>query len=277
MRLRLHVTLACLALVAFSLPAMAYVIEAEGIPTSADWELRTLYTQLPVEAVTGLADASGGSALSIIDDDATKLDVHAVNNTADIVYTHVSTEAFNGAATAVVRMKTTDDFEFSALSGSAGWERNVILSFSDGSSWRKCLGFAVRPDGVAFTNTTATSVYGGVYAVDNTQWHTWTIVGTNFGSGGGSFDLYLDGGATPVLSSTMNGTTDTAIGYVDGLSIGGAMGGTNRDGTGSWMFDWVAVKAGADPGWNPVPEPGSLLALGSGLIGLVGFGIRRRK
>lgn len=48
---------------------------------------------------------------------------------------------------------------------------------------------------------------------------------------------------------------------------------------GSVAIDWVAYKAGNDPYWVPtaiVPEPGSLLALSAGLIGLVGF-IRRKK
>lgn len=60
----------------------------------------------------------------------------------------------------------------------------------------------------------------------------------------------------------------------------------NANGTSSaplftWTFDAVGIKAeNAITGTLkvvPVPEPGSILALASGLVGLVGFGIRRRK
>jgi len=51
------------------------------------------------------------------------------------------------------------------------------------------------------------------------------------------------------------------------------------------LFDWTINDAGNYKGKDnalnailaPVPEPGSILALASGLVGLVGFGIRRRK
>ena len=273
------------ALVVACVPAMAYVIQAEDILTSSDWAQKVAATSFPGTAVSGIVGAAnGGQALSVIDNDkANPKDAHVADNTGDLLYVTTAAGAFNGSATAVVRMKTTAEFEFSALTGTPtddGWDRNVILSFGDGV-WRRCAGFAVRPDSVTFTNTTASSVYGGVYAIDNTQWHTWTIVGSGFtsASGSGSIDVYVDGGSAPVMSIASGlASTDTAIGYIDALSIGSAMGGSSRDGTGSWLFDWVAVKAGADPGWQPnVPEPGSLLALASGLIGLVGFGIRRRK
>ena len=44
------------------------------------------------------------------------------------------------------------------------------------------------------------------------------------------------------------------------------MAGPNRDGTGSWLFDRVAYKAGADPTWQPWgPEPGQITGVASSL------------
>jgi len=279
MKAGFHAALVCIALVALSLPAVAYVIQGEDIPLSSDWARKTLTSSFLGNAVTGVPGASnGGKALSVVDNDnSKKLDIHTIGNTEDLLYLTTAAGALNGSATAVFRMKTTSDYAFSALSGNAGWERNIVLSFSTDGVWKKCVGFAVRPDGAAITNTTSTTVYGGVISANNTVWHTWTIVGRNFTTAGGVADVYLDG-TIVVNGASLTGTTDSAIGSVDGLSVLAGMSGTTRDGTGSWMFDWVAYKAGVDPTWQPtIPEPGSLLALGSGLVGLMGFGIRRRK
>ena len=42
-----------------------------------------------------------------------------------------------------------------------------------------------------------------------------------------------------------------------------------------WAIDNIKVTAGADI--EPIPEPGTLLLLCTGLAGLAGYGIRRRK
>jgi hypothetical protein len=95
-------------------------------------------------------------------------------------------------------------------------------------------------------------------------------------------DIYRNG-VKVIDNFTINGTsgltTDSAIGAIDGLSITAIVAGTTKDGTGAWEYDWVAYQAGEHSDWDPsaVPEPGSLVTLGSGLVGLVGFVIRRRK
>ena len=281
--MKFHLVLLCVVLVSVSLPAIAaeYLIQAEEIISSSDWALKTLDTDLPADAVAATG-ASNGEALRVVDNVQVNLDPHTPGNNGDLIYTTTAVGGLGSSATAVFRMRTTSDQEFSPLSGSPaddGWERNIILSFSGGGAFRKCVGFAVRPDGAAITNTTATSVYPaypvGVVSVDNTTWHTWTIVARNFTSGGGSADVYLDG-LKVIDNVTLNLTTDTAIGYIDGLSVAAAIAGTSRDGLGCWEFDWVAYKSGEDPTWPGIPEPGSLVALASGLAALCGVAFRRR-
>lgn len=271
MRLHVYTALLCIVLMAAAIPASAYFIEAENIPTSSDW---TLYNELTnVEY-----DTSGGNLL-IIDGDGSPGDAHT-GSPGDLVFTTQAAGPLNGTATTVFRVRTTGDYPFTELGTSGvGWERNIVLSFSkpDDPTYRKQVNLAIRPDKAAITNTIGSTIYGGEILGDNTDWVTWTIVGKNYGM---SCDIYRNG-VEIFKDFTINGTsgltTDSAIGTIDALSITAIVAGANRDGTGSWEFDWVAYKAGADPTWNPVPEPSSLFALGSGLAGLAGFAIRRRK
>ncbi len=133
--------------------------------------------------------------------------------------------------------------------------------------------------------------------VDVTEYHTYTLVMKN---GGVYFDLLIDGlsvfgnnpDGTPIDSiiGTSGSSTDSALkpggAKLEGLMFGihslgnYATGDANvSGGTGSVALDWVAAKGGADYNWDPwanVPEPGSMLALSTGLLGLLGL-IRRRR
>jgi len=76
---------------------------------------------------------------------------------------------------------------------------------------------------------------------------------------------------TPSLDLALNGTFSTSTG-ISGNKVQTSMPftlGQAGDATHPYLFELVAAPA--------VPEPGSMLAMFSGLIGLVGYGIRRRK
>ena len=86
-------------------------------------------------------------------------------------------------------------------------------------------------------------------------WHTFTITRTN-----GAVTWYVDG----VADRSFTNVTDSGMGVV---TIGAAASGTNNS-----FFDDVKVTTDLTPS---VPEPGSLLALGAGLVGMIGM-LRRK-
>ena len=106
------------------------------------------------------------------------------------------------------------------------------------------IGLCIRPNRVAITNNTGRTVYGEV-ACDNTHFVTWTIVASNNGN---SFEVLRDG--VSVMSGTSGSNVESVLDRpADGVYICSAPNAVS----GSWLFDYVAYKAGADAAWVPVP------------------------
>ncbi|MCL5406902.1 MAG: PEP-CTERM sorting domain-containing protein [Patescibacteria group bacterium] len=108
-------------------------------------------------------------------------------------------------------------------------------------------------------------VYSGT---GNGNWKDTNFAFSEIAYGGGWMWGVAFDGITAYASKVSNGKLDTP--YV--IGHGGDWDLIGADGSG-------AIFQQGDLYWkaSPVPEPGSLLALASGLVGLIGFGLRRRQ
>jgi len=90
--------------------------------------------------------------------------------------------------------------------------------------------------------------------------------------------LYVLGNAVPIVSIACTGATgQSGILTTPGFALGAHGGGSTT--MANFQLDWVRIAAGTDPTatYDLIPEPSSVLALATGLFGLAGFAIRRRR
>lgn len=107
--------------------------------------------------------------------------------------------------------------------------------------------------------------------------------GIDIGDGGGHLSLLLtpSGGGPVVALDVGNGTTilqNSSVlyfGFIDSTTTYSQVNFLNSDTGDGFAFDNLTV--GSLEQLNPVPEPGTLLLLGSSMVGLAGYSWRRRK
>lgn len=174
---------------------------------------------------------------------------------------------------------------FEALAGTGGYTvdmRIKWLSGCGGNGSQKSMGFAGAGGvgrGLRVDSGWIHSVSSGVVAsggIDMTPWNELRIIVQS----SGLWSVYRKGTWDLVLASPSAGSTPTAgiLSNEMGLFLGSFGGSSTTDC--SFQLDWVRLAAGTEltADHDPVvPEPGSMLALASGLVGMAGFAIRRRR
>jgi hypothetical protein len=175
--------------------------------------------------------------------------------------------------------------QFQALVGTGTYTVDMRirwLSGTGGNGSQKSMGFQGASSagrGLRLDNGWIHSVSSGVVASGGVVTAEWLdmriIVGTD-----GIWNAYVGETGNLILNSTSAGSTP-CYGILNndpgnGFFLG-SMGGSSTTDC-RYLLDYVRVVANADPTAHfDVPEPGSMLALASGLVGMAGFALRRRR
>jgi len=114
---------------------------------------------------------------------------------------------------------------------------------------------------------------------DDGGYHIFTLAAKNIDAYT-VWDVYVDG----VAQHQTNPASDLSLHFWVGSLPGNDGLNTTYFGMREWntgaqdfVLDYVGIRQGYEPGWNPVPEPSSLFALVAGLSGLAGVALRPRR
>ena len=137
--------------------------------------------------------------------------------------------------------------------------------------------YAIDLDQSTLTATAAVYRNPGAYKFSDDPSWSWT-------KGGYYYGQYVSGSQIPVLASGgTSSTTDVTWSSLDPSKLNNTVAVDLNGilGSGPWAFLWATADCANGPfvggSFTPVPLPPSALLLGSGLLGLVGVGWRRRK
>lgn len=197
--------------------------------------------------------------------------------------TRQKAEVYDNGDNQVLLMRGTGaSSDVSRQFNSSLWEVNQLwLSFE-----MEMLGTPTQPYSIALRNGTTQCVQAKVYTNGAFQWQdgaglpvltTWDGSNTEFIWGvdlvTDTADVYVRKPATGAYSQIGNGLAlKTPTDQLDNFRLWDLKIGSIDDYTG-----WVALDNIQVSTRNPIPEPGSILALTTGLVGLAGVVVRRRR
>jgi hypothetical protein len=172
------------------------------------------------------------------------------------------------------------------VDGWGGVVDNAMVAWADGGEYRVCAEFDISPYiGNIISNATlsfsAQAIWAGGYKldVDQIQSDLWidqsdfafpslaNVTQSHWNNGGMFFDV------TPLVAAALPSSYPNPGYYPWGKGIQFRW----SDNSGQQLtYGYVVSGVNLSFDYAPVPEPGSLLALGSGLVALAGMVIRRR-
>jgi hypothetical protein len=175
--------------------------------------------------------------------------------------------------------------DYDRMSGIPGSDVNgMIIRNNTDTEWNGIApyGMALHPGSnnyktvLRFTASTA-----GLYSVDSRFELQWIGQETQWGTLSGQSDShvikYVNSTSVSQLAGKILLSGDSTLSYIDSVSLnaGESIDFILGEGGNGYLYDITRVAVTVTS--QDVPEPGSMLALGTGFVGLIGFVVRKRR